>query len=84
MVLVEHKASGLNPIRLGGPLSIRSAPIPVHLPSLLAFRPLLISTGVIDGRTEIDLINSGRFGEKEVEVLADRLAEALAELDAGT
>jgi amino acid adenylation domain-containing protein len=83
MVLVEHKASGLNPIRLGGPLSIRSAPIPVHLPSLLAFRPLLISTGVIDGRTEIDLINSGRFGEKEVEVLADRVAEALAELDAG-
>ncbi|GAA1954521.1 amino acid adenylation domain-containing protein [Amycolatopsis minnesotensis] len=83
MVLVEHKTSGLNPIRLGGPVSIRSAPIPLRLPSLLELRPLIIATGVVDGRTEIHLVHSGRFSAKEVDVLADRLAEAFAELEAG-
>ena len=83
VVLVEHKASGMHPIRLGGPLSIRSMPIPLPLPSLLEVHPLLLSTGVVDGRTEIRVIHSGRFSAKEAEVLADRMAEAFAELGAG-
>ncbi|MBN6039784.1 condensation domain-containing protein [Amycolatopsis sp. 195334CR] len=81
-VMVEHRTSGVNPIRLGGPLSIRSVPIPLPMPSLLALRPILFSTSVRDGRAEIELVHSERFGTKEMEVLADRVAEAFAELDA--
>ncbi|HYQ68253.1 non-ribosomal peptide synthetase [Actinophytocola sp.] len=84
MLLVEHKTSTLHPIRLGGPLSIRSVPIPMPLPSLLALSPLLLSTGVTGGQTEIQLVHSGRVDAKEATVLADRLAEAFAELDADT
>ncbi len=84
MGLVEHTASGMHPIGLGGPLSIRSMPIPLPLPSLLELHPLLLSTGVVDGRTEIRIVHSGRVSAKEAEVLADRIAEAFAELGAGT
>ncbi|MGC7102152.1 amino acid adenylation domain-containing protein [Amycolatopsis lurida] len=82
LAMVEHRTSGVNPIRLGGPLSIRSAPIQLPMPSLLALRPILFSTSVRDGRAEIELVHSARFGAKEMEVLADRVAEAFAELDA--
>ncbi|MFE7130089.1 amino acid adenylation domain-containing protein [Streptomyces sp. NPDC057638] len=80
-VLVEHTSTGGEPLRLGdGPAWIRSEPLIVEQPSLLAYVPIVVASAIVDGELVIYLAHDDRLPGDRMEALADHLATAFAEL----
>jgi amino acid adenylation domain-containing protein len=80
-LLVEHKVSGVEPIKVGdGLVSINQTPIPIRNESLLTVMSVIVATAVINGALHLYLAHHGRFDGTELAKFADQLEIAFAEL----
>jgi amino acid adenylation domain-containing protein len=81
-LLLEHKVSGVDPIRVGdGLVTINQTPMSVNnSESLLTVMSVILVTAVIDGELQLYLAHHGRFDGSELAKFADQLEIAFTEL----
>ncbi|MFI8214574.1 amino acid adenylation domain-containing protein [Streptomyces sp. NPDC085932] len=80
-LLVEHTATGADELRTGAdPVWIRSGPLALPQNALLSYVPAIVTSAVSAGALELHLVHDDRLPADRMNALADRLAEAFAEL----
>ncbi|MFF3349454.1 amino acid adenylation domain-containing protein [Streptomyces sp. NPDC002779] len=80
-LLVEHTATGGEELRTGeDPVWIRSGPLALEQNTLLSYVPTVVTSAISGGALEVHLVHDERLAADRMNDLADRLAEAFAEL----